>query len=175
VGGDSAEAGRKSGGLEVTNPRAKLYTFVMLSASPPGTLQAGVEIDRHLRHEANSVALARRSLKPLESAVDPDTFETLRLLVSELVTNSLCHGRGEDSADIELSVSASRERIRVEVSDGGLGFSTTTSERDADQGSASGLDLVKALSDRWGTEGNGRMCVWCELVDSGAFALSAVG
>jgi len=133
--------------------------------SPPG-----IKIERRLPHEAASVDQARRALKPLESAFDPDTFETLRLLVSELVTNGVRHATREGSGDLELSVCATREKIRVEVSDDGEGFEPAPREADADQGSGWGLHLVEALSDQWGTHRNGWMLVWFELVDSGAFA-----
>ncbi len=112
---------------------------------------------------------ARAALRALEGAVDPNTFETLRLLVSEVVTNSVRHAANESSDEIELSVEASRERIRVEVSDAGPGFHPAGREEDADQGSGWGLHLIELLSDRWGADLNGRMRVWFELVDSGAF------
>ena len=136
----------------------------------PHEVGAGIHIDRRLAPGATSVTEARAALRPLERAVDPNTFETLRLLVSEVVTNSVRHGTNESSDDIELSVDASRERIRVEVSDAGPGFNPAAREQDADQGSGWGLHLVELLSDRWGTGLNGRMRVWFELVDSGAWA-----
>jgi anti-sigma regulatory factor (Ser/Thr protein kinase) len=133
-------------------------------------LRPGINIDHRLPHEATSIAKARGCLDPLENALDPHTFETLRLLVSELVTNSVRYGAGEDSKDLELSVRATRERIWVEVSDNGPGFTPAPREEDADQGSGWGLHLVELLSDDWGTESNGWMRVWFELIDSGAFA-----
>jgi hypothetical protein len=138
------------------------------SGSHPSRGQAGITVDRRLPQEPASVAHARGALKPLESAVDPDTFETLRQLVSELMTNSVRHGAGGATAEIILSVKASRERIRVEVSDDGPAVTATPGEEDAER---AGWDLpfVQVLSDRWGIEGEGQECVWCELVDSGAF------
>jgi len=130
----------------------------------------GINIERRLPHEAASVDKARHALRPLANAFDPNTFETLRLLVSELVTNSVRHGTGEGSEDLELSVWATRERIRVEVSDDGAGFAPVPRAGNADQESGWGLHLVEALSDRWGTDRNGWMHVWFELIDSGAFA-----
>ena len=131
----------------------------------------GIEIEIRLPQEPTSVAKARRTLEPLEPRLDPDTFETLRLLVSELVTNSVRHGRAENSVEIELAVRASREKIRVEVADAGPGFEASPRAELQDNGSGWGLHFVETLSDRWGTERDGRMRVWFELVDSGAFAL----
>ena len=130
----------------------------------------GIHIDRRLPHEATSAAEARAALQPLARVHDPDTFETLRLLTSEVVANSVRHGTGEDVGEIELSIDATRERIRVDVSDGGRGFEWRERAEGADQGSGWGLHLVQVLSDRWGTERDGGMRVWFELVDSGAFA-----
>jgi anti-sigma regulatory factor (Ser/Thr protein kinase) len=96
--------------------------------------------------------------------------ETLRLLVSELVTNSVRHSGAAGDADIELSIRASREAISAEVCDDGNGFEAAVREGDADEESGWGLHLVEALSDRWGTERNGYMCVWFELIDAGACA-----
>jgi LytS/YehU family sensor histidine kinase len=131
----------------------------------------GIDIYERLPQAPVAVPAARAALTPLEGAVDPNTFETLRLLVSELVGNSVRHASEEANENIELSVDASREAIRVEVSDGGGGFDATPRGEDADQASGWGLHLLDSLSDRWGTERNGRMRVWFELVDSGAFAL----
>jgi anti-sigma regulatory factor (Ser/Thr protein kinase) len=103
--------------------------------------------------------------------MDVDTFGTLRLLVSELVTNSVRHGGGEQPHEIRLAVSASRERIRVEVADAGSGFKARPRRDGQDEGSGWGLHLVETLSDRWGSERNGRVCVWFELVDSGWFVV----
>ncbi len=117
------------------------------------------------------MAEARRALEPLEPHLDPNTFGTLTLLVSELVTNSVRHGQAEESDELELSVRASREKIRVEVADGGAGFEASPRAEGQDKGSGWGLHLLETLSDRWGTEQNGRMRVWFELVDSGAFVV----
>ncbi len=130
----------------------------------------GIEIDSRLPQEPTSVAKARRALEPLKRRLDPDAFETLRLLVSELVINSVLHGRAENSGEIALAVRASRGRIRVEVADAGEGFEASPRSELQDNGSGWGLHLVETLSDRWGTERDGHM-VWFELVDSGAFAL----
>jgi anti-sigma regulatory factor (Ser/Thr protein kinase) len=140
----------------------------------PSAISTGIAINRRLPHAATSIADARRALEPLGSAVDPNTFETLRLLVSELVTNSVRHSGAASDADIELSVRASRERIRAEICDDGDGFEAAVREDEADEESGWGLHLVEVLSDRWGARGNGRTCVWFELVDSGAFAPDTV-
>lgn len=93
----------------------------------------------------------------------------MRLLVSELVTNGVRHAALGADETIELHVDVSRQRIRAEVSGGGVSPAAAGQSGDGDIDSGWGLHLLDALSDRWGTEPNGRMCVWFELVDSGAF------
>ncbi len=129
----------------------------------------GREIFRRLAREPASVAEARASLSALKEAVHPATFKTLRLLVSELVTNSVRHRTGARSAPIELWVDASKERVRVEVADREPRFSPAPRHAGSDQGSGWGLYLVAVFSDRWGTEMSERLGVWFELLDSGPF------
>ena len=131
----------------------------------------GIDIFTRLTHNPASVPEARAALSPLEPAVDPATFETLRLLVSELVTYSVRHGPGWDSDEIELSVSASRERIRVEVAEHGPQPPRTVTDEGPYEGSGWAFQLIETLSDRWGSDTNDKTCLWCELLDSGAFAL----
>jgi anti-sigma regulatory factor (Ser/Thr protein kinase) len=123
-----------------------------------------MNVATRLPHEPASVAEARAALGPLEPAVDRATIGTLRLLVSELVANSVRHSRPERSpGEIELLVSTSPETVRVEVVDGGRGFVVGPRVVGQDQGSGWGLHLVDTLSDRWGTERDGGMRIWFEL------------
>lgn len=122
--------------------------------------------------EPASVAEARAALRPLELAVDRATIGTLRLLVSELVTNSVRHGRPSSAGEIELSVLASPRTVRVEIADAGHDFAVRPRVAGQDQGSGWGLHLVDTLSDRWGTEHDGRMRIWFEI-DCGPAASAA--
>lgn len=116
-----------------------------------------------LPHDPSSVARARRAVDGLEHALDEETVATVRLLISELVTNSVRHVRPKESGEIELYVAASPAAVRVEVADSGPGFATRPRVDDQDEGSGWGLHLVDALSNRWGTERNGRMRIWFEV------------
>ena len=129
-----------------------------------------IDIVKRLAPEPRSVPDSRAALSPLEQRFDPATLETVRVLVNELVTESVRHAMLGGS-DIELTVNATRERIRVEVTDPTPGFASPNF--DLERGSLWGRELVEAFSDRWGTVTNGRKFVWFELHDSGAFALRA--
>lgn len=79
-----------------------------------------------------SIPVARHVLDRLEGSLEAPLLEDLRLLVSEVVTNSIRHGPGDQG--VELRVSANRRVVRVEVEGGGPGFEPPTyavAERDA--------------------------------------------
>jgi anti-sigma regulatory factor (Ser/Thr protein kinase) len=106
---------------------------------------------------------ARQSLWELHSLLDPRVFEDLRLLVSELVTNSLRHAGLSERDVIHLRVSLTDGKIRVEVSDEGPGFSLREETPSLYQASGWGLFLVRQIADRWGVTRNRETCVWFEL------------
>src|ERR1700744_4212302 len=75
-----------------------------------------------------------------------DTLTTARLLVSELVTNAVTHGRGR----VTLRAQVFERRLRVEVIDEGDGFECEL-ERDFQRPGVGGwgLSLVDVESSRW--------------------------
>jgi anti-sigma regulatory factor (Ser/Thr protein kinase) len=94
-----------------------------------------------------------------------DVLDDVKLLVNELVTNSVKFAaRGK----IGLKVVAADESVRVEVHDDGPGFSPTTHQPSLEDTSGRGLFLVDALSDRWGVNLDGTTCVWFEIDAEGA-------
>lgn len=120
-----------------------------------------VEVRLPVKPEAAS--RARESLWELHSALDPRVFEDLRLLVSELVTNSLRHAGLSDRSQIYLRVELTDRNILVEVCDEGPGFTPNEDIPSLYQHSGWGLFLVKEIADRWGVRRNPNTCVWFEL------------
>jgi anti-sigma regulatory factor (Ser/Thr protein kinase) len=120
-------------------------------------------LDLRLAPSPEAVPDARRALRALDDHVSPQTMEDLRLLVSELVTNSVRHAGLREAQTIELSVSISRDVVRVEVSDEGAGFELEPPGRDRTEASGWGLYLVGRLADRWGVDRGGITTVWFEL------------
>jgi anti-sigma regulatory factor (Ser/Thr protein kinase) len=121
-------------------------------------------VDLSLRPGPRAPAEARRTLGVGFGDLDPDTLARLRLLVTELVTNSVRHGGLAEDDSIELSVRRAEDRIRVAVTDPGAGFRPATPARpDADRPAGWGLYLVDRLADRWGVTSDGETRVWFEL------------
>jgi anti-sigma regulatory factor (Ser/Thr protein kinase) len=106
-------------------------------------------------------ASARRALSRLRADIDPPLMETLRLLVTELVTNSVRHAGAET---VLLKVLVGRSAVLTEVTDEGSGFDPAQTGRPRADRTGWGLFLVERLADRWGVnqERNGTR-VWFEL------------
>jgi anti-sigma regulatory factor (Ser/Thr protein kinase) len=123
------------------------------------------EVRLRLPSGPGAVAAARHGLDGLESEVGSERLHNVRLLVSELVTNSVRHAHNGDGdgEQLELEVSVSRQKIHVCVTDSGPGFEAAARSADDDPGSGWGLFLVEQLSDRWGVELNGSTQVWFEI------------
>jgi anti-sigma regulatory factor (Ser/Thr protein kinase) len=117
-----------------------------------------------MRPGAEAAGEARHALGRLEGSVNNSGLDVLRLLVTELVTNSVRHGSRADRDWIELDVLIYSNAVRAEVSDPGPGFvPKTTPEPHADRPGGWGLCLVDSLADRWGVGGEDRTRVWFEL------------
>jgi anti-sigma regulatory factor (Ser/Thr protein kinase) len=102
---------------------------------------------------------ARRALRNVcADHVEEDLLVDAELLVSELVTNAIRHGRGE----ISLCARVDEDRLLVEVIDEGSGFEHELRRREFEQVGGWGLDIVDDVSSRWGVH-EGTTHVWFEL------------
>jgi anti-sigma regulatory factor (Ser/Thr protein kinase) len=125
--------------------------------------RAGDQLDVRLTAGRHAPAEARRSLE-LVSGLDPETLERVRLLVSELVTNSVRHAGLSIDDPVHLRVVSDREHIRVEVTDPGPGFEPAVVPLPDPEGTSKwGLYLVNRIADRWGVSSDGESRVWAEF------------
>ena len=108
-------------------------------------------------------AAARRSLQRLDGELDPEGLETMRLLVSELVTNSVRHARLDEAGWINVCVEQNPRAVRVAVTDPGVGFEDRPGPPQPGDHSGWGLHLVEQLADRWGVSRDGKTMVWFEI------------
>jgi anti-sigma regulatory factor (Ser/Thr protein kinase) len=89
-------------------------------------------------------------------------METLRLLVTELVSNSVRHARAET---VVLKVVVGRAAVLTEVTDEGPGFDPAQTGPSGAKDSGWGLFLVERLSHRWGVaQEDDATRVWFELL-----------
>jgi signal transduction histidine kinase len=102
---------------------------------------------------------ARRRLVGLEPSLDPETMAKLRLLVTELVANSVRHASG---TPIDVTVTVTEDLVRTDVSDGGAGFEPPRADPNPLKTSGWGLFLVRKIAERWGAD-PGTGTVWFEL------------
>jgi serine phosphatase RsbU (regulator of sigma subunit)/anti-sigma regulatory factor (Ser/Thr protein kinase) len=122
-----------------------------------------VDLTLELPPVAESAAAAREALSPLGERLDEARLETIRLLVTELITNTVKHGDPGDSP-VKVTVTLTAGAVHVEVSDSGPGFEPPPQpDRPLEAPSGWGLYLVDRLADRWGVETSGRSGVWFEL------------
>jgi len=108
-------------------------------------------------------AAARRELDGLAGHIEQDVIERSRLVLTELITNSVRHSGSGPERQIELGLSVRPELVRIEVGDQGRGFEPMAAVPRHEQESGWGLWLVDQLTDRWGVDSGPPTYVWCEL------------
>jgi anti-sigma regulatory factor (Ser/Thr protein kinase) len=136
----------------------------------PGALP-GREDDRslparlsvELANGPGAAPAARRAIAGLAGHLSLGLLGDVRLLVSELVTNSVRHAGLAHADSIGLEISVSPDRVRVEVTDDGPGFERRRPQPREDRTGGWGLYLVDRLADRWGVVHDEPTRVWFEI------------
>ena len=116
--------------------------------------------ERTFRAEPRSVPAARRFAIQALGDTTFDVRQSIELMVSELATNGVRHGR----TSFDLVVERTTDEIRIEVTDRGGGRPTMRFPG-PDEPTGRGLQIVEMLSDEWGVEedpGSGKT-VWFTL------------
>ena len=122
------------------------------------------EIDLKLIPEPEVVTTDRHALGQLADHLPHEKLEDVRLVVSELVTNSILHAGLSPKDLISLTVAISDGAVRGRVCDPGPGFEVSSELRPRrDLRGGWGLPIVETISDRWGVERNNHACVWFEI------------
>lgn len=120
------------------------------------------ELSLRLRPGREAIPAARQAMDGLAGLLERPTWDDLRLLVTELVTNGVRHG--SERGTVEVAVTLNNETVRVEVSDTGRGFSPPEAPMPRNDGSGGwGLQLVDRVAESWGVKVGDRTCVWFEL------------
>jgi len=124
----------------------------------------GVERHRiHLCGGRDAPSGARAAIDLLTAPLfDEIACEQIRLMVSELVGNSVRHGGAPTWKDsIELTVDVTQTDLRVECSDPVGGFDVPRSP------AGFGLEIVDALSRDWGVRHGALGSAWFEYARAG--------
>jgi len=128
-----------------------------------GRREGPAELRSPVSNDPADVAQARRAVRDVLRrwglTIDPDV---VALLVSELVTNALVHGR----PPLELRASRVSDGLRVEMLDGAgeRRPRRRSVQPSTDDPRGRGLAIVSALATRWGTAPSpGGKTVWFEL------------
>jgi two-component sensor histidine kinase len=104
---------------------------------------------------------ARSSLQPLRDVLPEEVLDALRLIVSELVTNSVKHATLLPDAAISVWVHIGAGVVRLEVADHSGGFPLDVSPGREGGESGWGLFIVNRLADRWGAGSEDG--IWVEI------------
>jgi anti-sigma regulatory factor (Ser/Thr protein kinase) len=129
----------------------------------PRTGPSATNIRAEFESGPAAAAWARNALLPLDDRVEPVVMEDVKLLVSELVTNSVRHAGMDESDHVELDVSLAGDTLHVQVADTGSGFVPRERTAAATRPGGWGLFLVEKLADRWGVARNSLTRVWFEI------------
>jgi anti-sigma regulatory factor (Ser/Thr protein kinase) len=110
-----------------------------------------------------AASTARQALGHLRGDFDEPLMETMRLLVTELVANSVRHARAQI---VSVKAVVTGSSIWLEVADEGPGFEIRGALQKGAESDESGwgLFLVERLANRWGVRREGDAThVWFEL------------
>ena len=101
----------------------------------------------------------------LAGRVASSVLEDARLLMTELVTNSVRHSGGTEDDFVIVRVHHWRDMCRLEVEDPGSDEVIAPRPSDLASGSGMGLNIVQMLSERWGVvrAAEGPTRVWAQL------------
>jgi anti-sigma regulatory factor (Ser/Thr protein kinase) len=140
-----------------------------------GTSNRTAELALRIAGGPEASAAARRSLDGLEGQLREPLLDDLRLLVTELVTNSIRHAGVGPAGEITIRVRVSTASVLVEVLDGGPGFDADRyAEPQLGVDGGWGLFLVDTIADRWGAGRQGAAtCVWLEIDRNASLQRSA--
>lgn len=134
-----------------------LVLFRLTNPLSPG----GRRVVRRLPPAASSASVVRHFLHDLlpQWGLPQETIATAALLASEVTTNAARHSDSAIEVRVELG-----ERLRIELYDDSHRMPVLTEAALGDT-SGRGLQIVAALSERWGVrpEGSGK-AVWFELM-----------
>jgi anti-sigma regulatory factor (Ser/Thr protein kinase) len=150
--------------MELIWRRAKRNDFArghsQHSVQPPQRVDCAIEGDKF------APVAARRVFDDFVNGQLDDRRRTAaRLLITELVTNSVRHANTGAQGSIGVGLRWSNSALHVSVTDDGPGFDPDSATKPAGgrRYRGRGLLMVDALADRWGVDRAGATRVWFEI------------
>jgi anti-sigma regulatory factor (Ser/Thr protein kinase) len=125
-----------------------------------GSARLELALDRDVQAPSRARAAVAERCEQL--GVEGSLAQSLILLVSEVVSNSVRHSDSDPKAPVGLVAVFDKETVRVTVTDAGRGFTP----RPRDPGRTHdgyGLYLLEKVAERWGVKSDGDTKVWFEL------------
>ena len=120
--------------------------MIVLTATSEGDAPAqlfGPPTGRRIPCAGTSAAIARDEVRSALASWPGDRVDDAVLLVTELVSNAVIHGR----PGIELAITPTDTGVRVSVTDAGVEMPR---RRPVWAGGHRGLEIVEMLADSWG-------------------------
>ena len=115
--------------------------------------------------DARAPGVARIVVEGLRGRVPASVLDDALIVASELVSNSVRHSDAPGGAVVVIRIQITSTMVRIEVEDPGSGGTIAPRAPDLESGGGFGLNLVRALSERWGLERvlAGGTRVWAQL------------
>ena len=142
--------------------RVNLCSMITITESGHNGMEA--EVSKEVGPTPGAAAEARRALEALDGLLPPEKLEDVRLLVSELVSNSVIHAGLSPDEAVTVTVTVRGGLVRGEVRDRGPGFEPPEEPTPKpDLAGGWGLYIVDKMADRWGVARTGSKSVWFEI------------
>ena len=121
------------------------------------------EIELDLQPAPTAPSEARTEVtRRLAARLGASALEDVRLLVTELITNALRHGKLTPSDRVSVKASVDNGVVRIEVRDPGNDGEVKPRVPGL-RGGGYGLYMVEQVAKRWGVDRRDGTIVWCEL------------
>lgn len=137
------------------------------TAAPPGAIADDPPVgpfDVTLVSGPDAPVAARAAIRAwLAGHVGETSLADAQLLVAELVANSVRHADAAADAAISVRGHLRADVLCLDVGDRGTSGSVSRRAPDLERGGGFGLNLVEALSWRWGVHRDAGTHVWAEL------------
>jgi anti-sigma regulatory factor (Ser/Thr protein kinase) len=154
----------KAENVELRAEQTRRFQATEPARGDPSALAEIVEL--RLVVDVQAPALARAAVADrLSDAVTKSVLAAAQLVVSELVTNGVRHSGASAGETLTVRLALSAGMVRLEVEDPGGDGAVAPRQPDLDGGGGRGLNLVQAMSERWGVErvAGGGTRVWAQL------------